>query len=414
MVLSQTYVGLFDHCKKKLIMSKTNKFMIVVYSEATSVGGVTNAISMSLLDISRKVRVKLICRKEPEILKWCNELSNGNVSCQGTALRNHFDIFGWFDVINLFRVLRTARNARVVHFHLHTPFSSIPAIFVVRLFTRARIITTEHYVTQIRFLRRRKLPIFLSLLREVKIALQLYLKKLSLKLVWRVIAVSESNKRFIIAYFGCLPKDKIETIPNGIDSTRYSTRQSQSRLRENTKLNIVTIAGLNNQKGHEYLLKAVPIVISTVPNAHFLLVGDGHLRGLLEKMARALKIDHHVEFLGWRTDVPEILADSEIFVLPSLFEGMPLSILEAMASGKAIVATNVDGTAEVMVDGVTGFLVPPGDPSTLARKIIHLLCDPQLREKFGKEAQMRVINLFSAERMSLAYADLYQRALREN
>jgi Glycosyltransferase len=67
-----------------------------------------------------------------------------------------------------------------------------------------------------------------------------------------------------------------------------------------------------------------------------------------------------------------------------------------------------------MVDGVTGFLVPPGDPSTLARKIIHLLCDPQLREKFGKEAQMRVINLFSAERMSLAYADLYQRALREN
>ncbi|MGC8654649.1 MAG: glycosyltransferase family 4 protein [Candidatus Kryptoniota bacterium] len=396
-----------------MIKDDPDKAMIIVYNEATTVGGVTNAISISLMKVSREKEIKLICRRKGDILEWCNGLLNSNISCQATALRNYLDIFGWFDIRNLFSIIRTARKAKVVHFHLHTPFSCLPAIFAVALFTSARIITTEHYVTQIRFLRRRKLSVFMSLLREIKIGFQLLIKKLSFKFIWKVIAVSESNHEFIISYFGDSLKAKTETILNGIQGDQYIIRKGQNKLNKDRKLNIVTIAGLNNQKGHEYLLRAVPDVIRAVPDAHFLLVGDGHLRSLLQEMARALKIERSVEFLGWRTDIQEILAESEIFVLPSLFEGLPLSLLEAMASGKAVVATAVDGTIDVVVDGVTGFLVPPANPSKMAEKIIELLCNPHLREKFGKEGQARVLSLFTAEKMSMAYLGLYKRAIQE-
>lgn len=387
--------------------------MIIVYSEATTVGGVTNAISACLRGMPEDKHIKLICRRKSEVLKWCYEQMSNSTSCQPTALRNYFDILGWFDVRNLFSIMLAAKNAKVVHFHLHTPFSCLPAIFIVGLFTKTRIITTEHYVTQIRFLRRRSLPMLLSLIRELKIRFLLLVKKLSFRFIWRVIAVSESNKQFIISYFGDSVREKTETISNGISALAYPAMQDSANLKKNARFYIVTIASLNNQKGHEYLLKAVPTVIQAVPEARFLLVGDGHLRGLLEKTAKELKIDHVVEFMGWRTDVAEILSLSDIFVLPSLFEGLPLSVLEAMASGKAIVATNVDGTADAVVDGVTGFLVPPGNPSELAQKIIYLLRNPELRERFGREGRSRVLRLFTAERMSSAYLDLYNRALKE-
>jgi glycosyltransferase involved in cell wall biosynthesis len=195
-------------------------------------------------------------------------------------------------------------------------------------------------------------------------------------------------------------EDKLETeLPAAIHATPAATPV------------VAVVAGLNNQKGHRYLFEAIPSVARRHPQILFLLVGDGHLRESLKTLARELGISRHVEFLGMRHDVPSILQMSDLFVLPSLFEGMPLSVLEAMAAGKAVVATDVDGTKEVVVDGETGYLVPPRNAEQLARRIDDLLSDDDRRRLFGKQGRERVATTFTTEKMAHAYALLYQELL---
>jgi glycosyltransferase involved in cell wall biosynthesis len=136
------------------------------------------------------------------------------------------------------------------------------------------------------------------------------------------------------------------------------------------------------------------------------------LAGLKAK-ARELGINNRVEFLGHRNDIPELLARCDLFVLPSLYEGFPLSILEAMAAGKPVVATAVGGTPEAVIDGVTGYLVPSGDVPALATAIRKVLTDPVLAYKMGLSGRERVQNVFSLDMMVQSYAQLYQDLLSD-
>ena len=230
----------------------------------------------------------------------------------------------------------------------------------------------------------------------------------------RMVSVSESTSRFCVEVEGIRP-EKLITIPNGIDLDAFQSARSKNpsvHLRKQIGVDpdsivIITVARLHPQKGHRYLLNAVPAVVAQAPKAVFVLVGDGQLRGEIEESVIKRGIDRYVRILGRRDDVPDLLHISDLFVLPSLWEGMPNAVLEAMAAGLPVVATRVDGTPEVVMHGVTGLLVPPGDAAGLADAIIRVLNDPDRRSSMGREGLRRVKEVFSTTQYVNGFTKLY-------
>jgi glycosyltransferase involved in cell wall biosynthesis len=174
---------------------------------------------------------------------------------------------------------------------------------------------------------------------------------------------------------------------------------------------IGVVGSLYPVKGHHHLLAAVPQVLRVYPQATFLIVGKGDLEDSLREEVMRRGLERAVRFLGYREDVPNLLSIMDIFVLPSLSEGLSLALLEAMAAGKPVVATNVGGNPELVRDGVTGFSVPPQDPDAIAGGILSLLGDERRRKIFGDNGRQRVKQYFSLEAMADNYQKLYETCL---
>jgi glycosyltransferase involved in cell wall biosynthesis len=173
---------------------------------------------------------------------------------------------------------------------------------------------------------------------------------------------------------------------------------------------VLTVARLDEQKGHCYLLEAA----AQVPEAQFVLAGDGPLRASLEAQARSLGVEDRVKFLGYRSDIADLLADCDVFVLPSLYEGLPLSILEAMSAGKPVIATHIGGTDEAVIAGETGLLVPPADSAALAAAIRSLLTDRPLAQRLATAGRARVAQEFSAAKMVQQVIAVYDELLAKH
>lgn len=186
-----------------------------------------------------------------------------------------------------------------------------------------------------------------------------------------------------------ISSNKIITIYNGIDIENNDLIDSIDMSKMGIKpdqLVIGVVANLIPYKGHEFFLKALKEVCNRHSNVCALLIGDGDLREQLEMLSFELGLKDKVFFLGTRDDVQKLLRGIDIFVLPSLFEGMPNAIMEAMASKKPVIATNVGGVPELVTDGETGYLVPPKQPKEMANMIIQLLNDSKKREEMGNKA----------------------------
>ena len=184
------------------------------------------------------------------------------------------------------------------------------------------------------------------------------------RIVNGVIAVSDETADAFRAEVGNVG-DRVRVVYNSVDTDRYPARQSGSDLREELGVapdaQVLTMVGtFKTQKGHAHLLDAVAKMSPRHPNLRLLLVGDGGLRAECEEQARRLGLEEAVAFLGTRRDVPDLLAASDAFVLPSLWEGLSLALIEAMASGLPVVATDVSGSSLAVVDGETGWLVRSG------------------------------------------------------
>ena len=167
------------------------------------------------------------------------------------------------------------------------------------------------------------------------------------------------------------PREKFIVIPNTVDLRRFPAAPTPRAAGERV---VLALARLDPQKGLDHLVRAA----ARMPDVTVRIAGGGPLRGELEELARAQGVDDRVTFLGERSDVPELLEACDVFVLPSLYEGLPLSILEAMAAGRPVVATDIPGTRQAVHDGRTGLLVPPGDDAALATAITRVLDDPAL------------------------------------
>jgi len=169
----------------------------------------------------------------------------------------------------------------------------------------------------------------------------------------------------------------------------------------------VMVGRLIRSKGHEHLLNSMKLAIERSRRIRLLIVGDGPLRAVLEARVAWLELDHHVKFLGYREPVWPILYASDIFVFASLGEGFGLAVLEAMAAGKPVVAFSVTSIPEIVLDDITGILVPPRDDQALAHALGYLIDRPEERERMGKAGRMRAIQEFPVGKMIAATAQLY-------
>jgi glycosyltransferase involved in cell wall biosynthesis len=209
----------------------------------------------------------------------------------------------------------------------------------------------------------------------------------------------------------------IHEIPNGVDVARFRDVSDRAITRDRYAIPqdarvVITVAMLQTQKGHRDLIAAIAGIHPRIPGLQLLLVGDGPLRAELEGDVQARGLGDIVRFVGLTRDVPDLLAASDIFVLPSLWEGLPMALLEAMAAGLPAVATAVSGTAQVLEDGVSGLLVPPDDAAGLATAIESLIRDPGLASRLALAGRSRVEARFSVDEQARRYADLYARLRR--
>ena len=229
----------------------------------------------------------------------------------------------------------------------------------------------------------------------------------------RLLCVSdEARHTFLQA--GIAP-DQVTTVRNGIRAPHrlapdFSSLRAQLGLDSTAKI-ALTVGRMTEQKGYRYLLEAVPRVLESAPQTHFLWAGEGELQNELRARVCELGLENRVHFLGRREDVPQLLAACDLFVLPSLFEGLPLVVLEAMAMGVPVVGTRVCGTGEAVCDGETGRLVHPRDALALANGVLEVLKNPQQALQWGENGRARFALEFSASRMARETAAVYEEVL---
>lgn len=246
-----------------------------------------------------------------------------------------------------------------------------------------------------------------------------FVDRLTGRFVDDYIAVSRATAQYLTEEKR-LPRRKITVIQNGCNLTNFHPEHSPPadlRVRlgfEESDPVLVVAARLEPQKGHRVLLEALPAVIREFPNVKLVCVGDGQLREQLEGQSRVLGLTLSVRFVGHQSNVSDWLALAEFTVLPSYYEGLPLTAIESLAAGRTVVATAVDGTPEVVVDGKTGLTVPPGDPPQLSEAIIRLLRQPDLRRNLAAAGRQWVIDQFSHTRQVRATEELYVRALERS
>ncbi|MFO7889392.1 MAG: glycosyltransferase [bacterium] len=227
----------------------------------------------------------------------------------------------------------------------------------------------------------------------------------------KIIAVSQATAEFLIKKRKINP-DKIKVIPYGVDLTKYNNKNGYAVRKElglsKGDKTIGTIGRLHQLKGHKYLIEASAKIIKQYPQIKFIIIGEGEYRSRLENLVSKHKLDKYYKFLGFRDDIPELLQAIDIFTLPSLTEGLPNVVLEAMASRKPIVATPVGGIKEAVIDGITGILVPPKDYEGLSKALCYFLENPDKAVEFGRKGRERVEELFSLQNQIKSFENIYK------
>jgi len=224
------------------------------------------------------------------------------------------------------------------------------------------------------------------------------------------IAVAEPHARHLIEHEGC-PAAKVRVIANGVDVEKFHPRWPDAELKQSLGIPrdapvVGILAALRPEKNHELFLRMAALVVRRVPQTHFLIVGDGPEREQIEQWCGEFGLEERVHLLGTRSDVPELLGIIDVLALTSHIEANPVSILEAMASERPVVATQVGSVGETVIEGRTGHLAPPGDAVALASHVVELLNDPQRAEALGRAGREHVLRRWSVDGMVRGYEEL--------
>ena len=382
-------------------MSRTKSPQKITFIiDTNAVGGTERYLS----DLSRKMaalhQVTLICSQNEALDSWINGIKQNGI----TVLR--FRIRHIFDIPHFIRFYVYLKKTDIVHFVLPCPSRSRLGIFFSWLIRVPVRIATIQLVTP---------PDSESKLRNKYTQKSIQIAYSTLD---RIIAVSRENKRQLQDVFKIRRPD-IKVIYNSIEVSNYSNMILPKMdllpfVIKKNKTYIAHIGRLHPQKGHEFLINAAPKIIKSYPDCHFLFVGDGELKQILQEKIRLNGLDSYFEFTGNCTKIENVLAAVDIIVLPSLFEGFPFVLLEAMAAGKPVVASAIGGNTEAIEDGITGFLVRPRDVLHLADRILFLLNNKILAQKMGRMGQEQVMQKFNLHKMTQKVDRLYQEIGKKN
>lgn len=294
------------------------------------------------------------------------------------------------------------QNYRIDILHTHLFHASVVGQFVAR-FNRGMVpIMTRHYS---------------NLLYLYGTPLQRFLDKRSLSWARHVIAISTGVRKILIDSDGVRP-EKITVIHNGIEIPDYhSDRENALRIRnefsikENEKV-IGAIGSLHPRKGHRYLIEAMKLAFKNKDNIKLMIVGEGVLKAELKRLSEELMIENRVIFTGYREDINDLISSMDIVVQPSMEEGFGIAILEAMALGKIVVATDVGGIPEIISNGETGILVPCANADTLAKTLSFLIEKPDLSKTIAEKGKKSVEKDFNIVKMVRKYENLYRDLLK--
>ncbi len=300
-----------------------------------------------------------------------------------------------FDLATIASIRKFVKQKNVAVVHSHGYKADFYAFFST-LFSKAKTISTCH-------------P-WLECETSHKAKLYTSFDKYLLKRFSKIVAISpEINEELTLSG---ISQNKIRIIENGIDCSRFGDFE-YGEIRRSLGISdgatiIGTIGRLSPEKGHLILLKAAKSLVKAGANINFIIVGDGESREQLENFCLDNELQQHIHFTGVRNDIPELLAVFDIFVLPSLTEGLPMALLEAMAAGKPVIASATGSIPTVIEDGKSGILVPAGNVSALENGLIKLLFDLPSAQQMGQHAGQRIRNRYSSARMADEYMTIYE------
>ena len=295
----------------------------------------------------------------------------------------------------IWRLARLLRRERVSILHAHCFDPTFIGLIAARLAGVSFVFTRHHSDHNIR------------LGKKWHTAIDSWCARLS----DHVIAVSEITRQIMVDVER-VPSNRISVVYNGMEPLPKPTPESVARVRQELGVGnrhvCLVLARLHEEKGHRFLFDAIPSITSGVGAVDFLLAGDGPHREQLEAQVVTRGLQGSVRFLGRRNDVPELISLSNVVVLPSLAESFGFTLLEAMSLGKAVVGSTAGGIPEVVEDGETGLLVPPGDDKALAEAICRILMNPERSSAMGERGQQRACR-FGFEHMMDGYQAVYDR-----
>lgn len=371
---------------------------LVLFTDTTAVGGAERFLKRLAIGLrERGFPVTLVCPTDPVLDRWAQDIASRSVQVARLTLRPPFP------PTTVRRIYQHFREADVVHFNLTDPNQCAPAVFLAGLARRPVLTGTQHLL----FEKFSPSP--------WKNRLRFAQARWICRRLRRVVSFSNWSKQLLIESYGVPPARAAFSYPSP-DTSAFDAAASAERppeLRAESGFVVCMVGVMNGRKGHQYLIEAAPSILEAEPSARFLLVGDGEHRPSLERQAEAARLNGHVRFLGYRNDVPAVLAASDALVLPSFAEDVPLVVLEAMAAGLPVVASDVGGVRESVIHGVTGLLVQPGDAQALAEATAGLARDRDLAREMGRQGRRRVETAFSLPREIDAYEEMLRSVLAE-
>lgn len=326
-----------------------------------------------------KFIVKLICLKRSGALGL--ELKDHGVPLILLEQKHSASIVS---LIKLIKILKQ-EHPDIVHTHLFG--ADFYGSIATRLAGIKYLVSTEHNLNYSEGFIKKIIKVFVS------------------KLFNNIIAVSEAVKNYAIKNY-CIKKEKILVINNGVDVNKFFQSQNKlSGIKNNQKIIIGSIGRLTKQKGFEYLVEAMGKLSNQ--NVECLIAGDGELKTRLQKKVEKFGLENKVKLLGWQKDIKSFLSKIDIFILPSLWEGFGIAILEAGLVGLPVIASNVDGIKEIIEDKKDGLLVKPADSDELAQKIEYLLEHKEFGVELSANLQTKIKNNFTIQKIVAQYEQFY-------
>lgn len=366
---------------------------IVHLIHSTDIGGAEKLVVdlLNNIDLS-KHNITIICPNNSKVIEFMKSNLKKDIKIVPIAPKNKYDIK---NMVLLVKYLR--RNKfDAIHMHLEYKYGT----FAAKLSGIKNIYWTQHLTEP--YKKQYEHKINASLSRQSKC----------------IIAVSNGVKDFLVEKG--IDEKKIKVVLNGVDIKRFEIIEvDKESFRDKFGIDandivIGQIGRLHEQKGHKYLLQALPYILDNIKNIKVLIIGDGELKEELVNLVTKLKLENKVKFVGFRKDIPELLNFIDILVMPSLYEGLPLTVLEAMACRTAVIGSNIEGIREVIDSNNTGILVAKENVQELGAALNRLILDSELRKKIESNAWSTVRQNHTIEIMARQYEEIYDEYIVPN